>query len=72
MLPPSHAGGGLGMRPNPKLLTGLVDETTGKKDSVCLAQDVATWMLLQRMQRRSPSQALSLGCNLLKRENHEA
>ena len=29
MLPPSHAGGGLGMMPNPKLLAGLVDETTG-------------------------------------------
>ena len=29
MLPPSHAGGGLGMMPNPELLAGLVDETTG-------------------------------------------
>ena len=28
MLPPSHAGGGLGMMPNPELLAGLVDETT--------------------------------------------
>ena len=29
MLPPSHAGGGLGTMPNPELLAGLVDETTG-------------------------------------------
>ena len=29
MLHHSHAGGVLGMTPNPELLTGLVDETTG-------------------------------------------
>ena len=29
MLPPCHAGGGLGIMPNPELLAGLVDETTG-------------------------------------------
>ena len=29
MWPPSHAGSGLGMIPNPELLAGLVDETTG-------------------------------------------
>ena len=29
MLPPSHAGGGLGMMPNPEMLAGLVNETTG-------------------------------------------
>ena len=29
MLPPSHAGGGLGMMSNPELLAGLVNETTG-------------------------------------------
>ena len=30
MLPPFHASGGLGMMPNPELLAGLVDETTGE------------------------------------------
>ena len=29
MLPPFHASDGLGMMPNPELLAGLVDETTG-------------------------------------------
>ena len=29
MLPPFHASGGLGMMPNPELLAGLVEETTG-------------------------------------------
>ena len=38
MLPPSHAGGGLGMMPNPELLAGLV-ETTGD----ILEDDMIGW-----------------------------